>query len=144
MSGVGHVNQLLGPWRHLVRPEPVEKVGWGRGSGMCRVTLGLEGGKQREEKSVRASRGANLPIWQQGVTALRRFISRLLPGLKPAVWLVRFVTLRALTGPGGQPIAVSWHPTLFLQALLYPAAGGQEGEGCPGSTSHFQLSARKG
>lgn len=60
---------------------------------------------------MRASRGVNLPTWQQQqcVVALGSFILGLLPGLKPMVWLIRPICLRVLAGPDSQPIAVSLH-----------------------------------
>lgn len=66
-------------------------------------------GERRGRERVRASRGVNLPIWQQGVMASRSFILGLLPGLKSVEWLLRSIRLRVLTGPDGQPIAVSLH-----------------------------------
>lgn len=61
-----------------MRPESAEKERWDA----WHDSGALSGRGSRERKRVRASRGVNLPIWQQGVTALRSFILGLFPSLK--------------------------------------------------------------
>ena len=82
------------------------EVGWRRGDSGAMTKAGSEG-----RRRVRASRGANLPVWQQGVMASRSFILGLLPGLKSMVWLIRSIRLRVPTGPqagGGRMPREDW------------------------------------
>lgn len=138
-------SDCFGPWRHLVRPEAVEKGRWdGEGEVGCAEWLGLEARGGEGEEKGRGEQSSKRPRVSAGCYGLeelhlRAFARPAVRGMARQVhsfegahwtwWSARCLSLHA--GSSQNP----WY-------ILQPR--GQEGEGCPGRTSHFQLWARKG